>query len=847
MADQDAISVEIVAKIDNLESGLKEATDAIVRALGQMNSTVDESNRHMQGTGSVITQLRYTLQGLETPIRGIRANLGDLAEGFAAAFALDKVKDLYEHYNRLGEEALHTSQQLGIGVEQISSLGIAADIAGVGQQRLTIGLERLAYNASLATQGTNQQRAAFETLGVSMDDLKNKSPVDLMRQIADRFAATADGSQKVALALAVGGRGFAQFIPLLDQGSAGLDRYQKIAEETGTVITDSMADGMEKSSIASMTLGEAVQGLGLTLYEGLKPALDTVVLGLTDAIEWLNNSAKAAGPVATAFSAVVFVTDSLVYAFDYVVTGLRELVDAFKIGYEVIWQLSETTAKVVSDAFAGKWEQAVQDVKDGFANVQTTWKDGTEQIAETERRFQARIGAMWKSFGDSGDAKDALQSIFDGITAPDPGQIINQAGISEALNAAAVKAGLVRLGAEEQTDRALEQMGRESAATLIAQETDIEKRRYQLELDGLNKRIALAGGDEVAKATARGEIEVLEAQHQANLLHIQQQGDAAIQREQQQALNNQISNERANLSLQVDNLHELESEHRISFRKMIAEEQSLTDTSNQKGHDALQAWRDTYFVPGTKDYEAMTQRLIQFDQQWAAADQRIKAQAAQHTLQYWNQATAGIVNAWGSGIANMIKGTGTWRDALGGILDSVVDAFAHVIEQIVEQWIEGQIATAILGKATASAGALPGIFAGAAETYAYAFADSAALGPAGLIAAPGVAEAASGAALGGALALLAASKGAYLDQDSLVYAHKDEMILPPHLSDGISNMINGGHDGAGGPINIAVHWAVQTIDAQSFASFIHQNKAMLTETIVDGIKRGAPRLRESLA
>jgi hypothetical protein len=73
---------------------------------------------------------------------------------------------------------------------------------------------------------------------------------------------------------------------------------------------------------------------------------------------------------------------------------------------------------------------------------------------------------------------------------------------------------------------------------------------------------------------------------------------------------------------------------------------------------------------------------------------------------------------------------------------------------------------------------------------------------------------------------------------SLNILHPREMVLPPHLSEGIQNAIEGGSFGGGGGSSINVAFSVQTLDTTTMATLLRQQGDVLGDIIAQKVRDG---------
>lgn len=242
---------------------------------------------------SVFTKVAASAGELKNTVGGLGEKFSALAgtaiAGFSAISFANKIKEtinLADGLNKL-------SQKTGIATEELSKLQYAAGLADVSNEALSTGLKKLNNNISLAANGSKAQADVFKALGVNVRDASGQvqGADKVIAQLADRFAESADGANKTAVAIALLGKNGNDLIPLLNGGSKSLKDLGKEAEKLGIVIGSDFAKNAEEFNDNLHKLSLAGQGLFVTLAGDL-------VKGLAEAAKAMSNAAIEGGKLA---------------------------------------------------------------------------------------------------------------------------------------------------------------------------------------------------------------------------------------------------------------------------------------------------------------------------------------------------------------------------------------------------------------------------------------------------------------------------------------------------------------------------------------------------------------------
>lgn len=234
-----------MATVGSLIVEFQANTAAITRDVGKVRALIESSSANMN-------------KAIASVERGIRMMAGALSVVAVAGFA----KSLINEADALGE----MSQKLGVSVENLSAYSYGAKQAGSSTEEMNTSLTRLSKNIQEAVvDKTSEAARTFSSLGISLKDAsgKLKSTDAIFEELANRFSQSADGPEKVAVAMKLLGKSGADLIPLMNDLAA----FKEEATKAGAVIStdfakasDNFNDGMAKMWESTKRLSRAVVG-----------------------------------------------------------------------------------------------------------------------------------------------------------------------------------------------------------------------------------------------------------------------------------------------------------------------------------------------------------------------------------------------------------------------------------------------------------------------------------------------------------------------------------------------------------------------------------------------------------
>lgn len=184
------------------------------------------------------------------------------------------------------QKLLNMTQQFGIAASEISGFEMLSLATGESVDTINTSLRMLEKNFAGVGDGSKLAQQAFALLGIqtTKTGAEVRDTTAIFKQVSDVIALMPDGEQKVAIGTALMGRSFNAMIPIMNEGSAGLDRMKKASAELGTQLTTmDLLTGHEVVT-AWTDFKESIQGVGFAIERDMAPS---VLHAITLTTQWI--------------------------------------------------------------------------------------------------------------------------------------------------------------------------------------------------------------------------------------------------------------------------------------------------------------------------------------------------------------------------------------------------------------------------------------------------------------------------------------------------------------------------------------------------------------------------------
>lgn len=303
--------------------------------------------------------------------------------------------------DRLGDQA----PKVGLTAQALGELNFASRQNAGGAEVMEGAMGKLSVRIADAAGGSKEAAAVFKTLGVQITDTngKIKAGDQVLADLADRFAVMPEGPLKTALAIEVFGKSGKEMLPLLNQGSAGLQQLrEEFVRLNGGPVTEAVAQAQEWNDQLDK-LWTMSQGYFAHVAQEVLPLLNQLISDYT-------STAEATGEVSTAGAVLRTVLEALVV-----------------LGADVAYVFKQTGNEL--GAMAAQIAALARGDMDGFRAISVAVKEDADRARRELDRFQERVlnaGALGKISKAAADAEKA----FNAGTSPN----LSSAGSTPVIN-----------------------------------------------------------------------------------------------------------------------------------------------------------------------------------------------------------------------------------------------------------------------------------------------------------------------------------------------------------------------------------------------------------------------------
>jgi len=222
-----------------------------------------------------VENLQGRLKGFDGDVKNFSGRVGELASSFgkllgplaamgAAFLGVKSAADAFFGAIAKGGELNDLSARTGESAGNLAILQRAFENAGSSAGAVGPMINRLQRFIVEAGDSASAQAQALGGLGISLEDLKTKSPLEQMQTLASAISNVEDPAQRTAIAMQIFGRSGGELMPLL--------RAMGVELDTARAQLGAWPEALDKSNQALDAIGDnftAIKNKGIEFATGL--------------------------------------------------------------------------------------------------------------------------------------------------------------------------------------------------------------------------------------------------------------------------------------------------------------------------------------------------------------------------------------------------------------------------------------------------------------------------------------------------------------------------------------------------------------------------------------------------
>jgi hypothetical protein len=307
------------------------SASGVVSGANETAKALDKIAQHAEKTSNILGQMKgiaigaIVAKGAMAAASGLySAAQGAISYAAGVAEAVDRTSDL--------------AQRLGMGVESLQALQMAAKLSGV--EDATGALQKL--TVAIGNAAESGKTDAFTKLGLNFDELNAMSPEEQFKAVQQAIAGLATPAEKAAAAVAIFGKSGVELLPLMSQNVAEIEeRMRKLGAIVGTDQVDAIGEMNDSLDMVKATF----EGIVGNVVGNLAPFVSSMAEDFLSFVQSMNEANAGAGGIAGVLTeAVLDIADSLAGVFDNAV----EYFMSFGVTLTDVAAVFETTGHVLT-------------------------------------------------------------------------------------------------------------------------------------------------------------------------------------------------------------------------------------------------------------------------------------------------------------------------------------------------------------------------------------------------------------------------------------------------------------------------------------------------------------------
>lgn len=291
------------------------------------------------------------------------------------------------------------ADSFGISYEALVNMKTVAGGAGVGIEALTSNLTIMQRNLVEAAKGSDAQKRAFESIGISAKELINLSPDKQFDRIATALSRIQNPTQQMTTAMEIFGRGARGMVNVFDEYGRKIEDAAAFNDKFGISLNRVDVAKVEQAKDAMGRVGQAIGGIVGKVGIELAPIIEDMALWFIDSADGADIWAQR---TRDAIDSVAWFIDKLTVAIKGVRTAFEQSTTIVGGGFAMMYAL----ATGQKDLLKGIQEAANEEILKKQEDLMSTpGMDSEGKMQEFIRKSREQSEASAKKFAEKMEAR----------------------------------------------------------------------------------------------------------------------------------------------------------------------------------------------------------------------------------------------------------------------------------------------------------------------------------------------------------------------------------------------------------------------------------------------------------
>jgi hypothetical protein len=234
------------------------------------------------------TDLTKGISEVESKCKTLSGKLNQVGKyaGIASAAIVTGFTAAALKFSKTSDAIQEMSQRTGLSTTYIQQLGYAAKLTGSSTEGLETAIKRMQVTITGASESTGE-------MGAMLKSLQGLGAEEQFEMLADLIAEIEDPTERAAMAVQLFGKSGTDLLPILMEGSAGIEKYKKAAMDANAVIGEDAVNAGARLQDNLDILSASFAGLVVRIGAAVSGDLDNLVGILTNIVTVVGDWAKA--------------------------------------------------------------------------------------------------------------------------------------------------------------------------------------------------------------------------------------------------------------------------------------------------------------------------------------------------------------------------------------------------------------------------------------------------------------------------------------------------------------------------------------------------------------------------